>query len=580
MRYNDGREMMNVAQKLKEIRINKGLTQVEAAEAIGVSRRTYQTFEKEEAVEDFSKYEYCCEKLAEYEPLKAFSLRTNAVYGKDLKALTSKVRGYRKRFCFEKLLRYMKGDYRGAVCILYGLRRTGKTTMLFQLINTLDENRTAYIKVSDRNTMADLVKDIDVLRGAGFRNIIIDEITLLEDFIDSAAVLSDIYSMMGLKIVLSGTDSLGFAFSDREELFDRNLMIRTSYISFREFYEVLGIKDIDTYIEYGGTLKAENISFDDPDYNNEETAFRDDESTRKYIDSAIAGNIQRSLRNSRFGTGFVHLRQLYEKGELTNAINRIIQSMNHDFLVSVIEEKFRSSDLGSARQLLLKSKSPEVRTALYDVDTEKVTERLKELIGVREKEDLSVPVDAAGLAQIKSYLYALDLIKDVSVVYDDGSEEKRVVFTQPGMRYSITKALVYSLMADAYFGSMSFADRQAVIEKILSDVKGRMLEDIVILEKTLEKGKNRSVFKYRSLKGGEIDLVLFDAETGTCGVNEIKYSKTRHPEAQARFLTDAELTGSLERKYGRIAQKRVLYRGEAAQEGDIAYINVEDYLIS
>ena len=36
----------------------------------------------------------------------------------------------------------------------------------------------------------------------------------------------------------------------------------------------------------------------------------------------------------------------------------------------------------------------------------------------------------------------------MSVVYDDGSEEKRVVFTQPGMRYSITKGIAKLLPQD------------------------------------------------------------------------------------------------------------------------------------
>ena len=50
------------------------------------------------------------------------------------------------------------------------------------------------------------------------------------------------------------------------------------------------------------------------------------------------------------------------------------------------------------------------------------------------------------------------------------------------MRYAIAKALVYSLMQDAYFNSVSEQDRAYIIEKILNDVKGRMLEDIVLLE--------------------------------------------------------------------------------------------------
>ena len=117
----------------------------------------------------------------------------------------------------------------------------------------------------------------------------------MDDFINTAATLSDIYSSLGMKIVLSGTDSLGFAFSSRDELFDRNIMIHTSYISFKEYSEVLGITEIDEYIEYGGTLKMENMDFSDSDYDKEEVAFKDDESTRKYINTAISKNIANAI---------------------------------------------------------------------------------------------------------------------------------------------------------------------------------------------------------------------------------------------------------------------------------------------
>lgn len=48
-------------------------------------------------------------------------------------------------------------------------------------------------------------------------------------------MLSDVFSMMGMKLVLSGTDSLGFAMANRDELYDRSVMIHTSFIPFREY---------------------------------------------------------------------------------------------------------------------------------------------------------------------------------------------------------------------------------------------------------------------------------------------------------------------------------------------------------
>ena len=64
------------------------------------------------------------------------------------------------------------------------------------------------------------------------------------------------------------------------------------------------------------------------DVNAQDASFRDDESTRRYIDTAICKNIQHSLACYEAGGHFRHLYSLYEAGELTSAINRIIEDMN------------------------------------------------------------------------------------------------------------------------------------------------------------------------------------------------------------------------------------------------------------
>ena len=52
-----------------------------------------------------------------------------------------------------------------------------------------------------------------------------------------------------------------------------------------------------------------------------------------------------------------------------------------------------------------------------------------------------------------------------------------MVFSQPGMRYSQAEALIKSLMQDDKFRDMSLAERKRVTERILDEVKGRMMEE-------------------------------------------------------------------------------------------------------
>ena len=102
--------------------------------------------------------------------------------------------------------------------------------------------------------MSDLNSDLQTIEEQGYKYVFIDEVSLLNDFIDGAAVFSDIYASSGMKIVLSGTDSLGFAIAKEEQLYDRSILIHTTFISYKEFEEVLGLKGIDEYIRFGGTM--------------------------------------------------------------------------------------------------------------------------------------------------------------------------------------------------------------------------------------------------------------------------------------------------------------------------------------
>lgn len=570
---------------LKELRISKGLNQAQCAEYLGMSTRNYQNYENDAAKANTARYHAIYQKLESYgQPIVSVSLpsqttefHTNVVTGTGLQALANSVAKYGKRDCFSTLQKFVNGSYDGKICILYGLRRTGKTTLLFQMLSELPIEKTAYIKVQTIDDMSRLTKDLKTLFELGYRYVFIDEITLLSDFIDTAAVLSDVFSMMGMKIVVSGTDSLGFAMANRDELYDRSVTIHTSFIPFREYARLLNIRSVDSYIEYGGTLKMENMSFDDPDAAFDEVAFRDDESTRKYIDTAISRNIQHTLKNDHYGEYFNQLRELYEKGELTNVINRIVQHMNHRFVLRVVEDEFKSHDFGSAKDLLLHDLPAERATVLYDVNEKQILERLKAIIEVKEKSETTVPITQEHIDKVKKYLLMLDLIVNCPERYESGKQAEHIVFSQPGMRYAIAKALVYSLMQDAYFASIPEADKAYITGKILDDVKGRMLEDIVLLEVCKAAPSTMEAFKFKFDAGGEFDMVIYDKTSQNCRIYEIKHS-AKVNEKQTIHLRDAEKCQIVEKRFGPISGKFVLYRGKDTFAEGVQYLNVENFL--
>lgn len=568
---------------LKELRISKGLTQEESAKLVGMSTRNYQNYENNPTKVNTVKYNSIYNKLKTYNSNPTIisenyeEYHTNIVSGTHLQMLVKGVQKYKKRECFSILERFINAELNGKICILYGLRRTGKTTLLFQMINELPTEETAYIKIKTTDNMSKLTKDLDKLFKNGYRYVFIDEITLMDDFINTAALLSDVFATMGMKIVVSGTDSLGFAMANRDELYDRSVTIHTSFIPFREYAKLLGINSVDSYIEYGGTLKMENMSFDDADSAFDDVSFRDDESTRKYIDTAISRNIQHTLKNDNFGEYFNQLRELYEKGELTNVINRIVESMNHQFLLSVVQKRFKSHDLGSARQMFLHEVPSERAHVLYDVNEEEIINRLKSIIDIKEKNETSVPVTEKHIEKVKKYLFMLDLIVECKEKYETGSDGEHIIFSQPGMRYAIAKALVYSLMQDEYFSAIPEVDKKYITAKILDDVKGRMLEDIVLLETSIAAKKNKDVFKFKFDNGAEYDMVVFDSSDCNCCLYEIKHSDKIVKE-QTKHLTDETRLNITSHRFGDIKGRYVIYRGKTTIADDIQYLNVEEYL--
>lgn len=502
--------------------------------------------------------------------------------GENLERFIKPVAKWVKRECYQQLHDYVYGEIYDRVYIMCGLRRTGKTTLIRQLIYEMDtsmRSKTVFIQIQDDKTLNDVNHDLQILEDKGCRYVFIDEVTRLSDFIEGAALFSDVFAASGMKIVLSGTDSLGFMFAEDEELYDRCIMCHTTFIPYREFEQVLGVVGIDNYIQYGGTM-----CLGGKHYNDSAATFANKKSTDEYVDSAIAHNIQHSLKNYKYESHFRSLRELYEKNELTNVINRIVEDINHRFTIEVLCRDFQSNDLKISAANLRKDRDKP--TDILDrIDIHKVNESLKALLEIKDRKEQKVHIRDAHRREIKEYLDLLDLTVDIESRWmsDYNRKELRTAFSQPGIRYSQAEALIKSLMQDDMFREMSYEERRRVTERILDEIKGRMMEDIVLLETKLSK-KNCEVFRLQ-FAIGEFDMVVFNPDEGNCEIYEIKHSREVVPR-QCRHLLDKQKCRDTEFRYGTITGKYVIYRGAASSlrqadsstPEDIIYLNVEEYL--
>ena len=548
----------------------------------GKRRETYVDFDKvDELRSQIEKRKSLAKELKELKrqlpktPKIKTELPTFSTYvrvGEQLDGMAATVEKYKKRACYEAIHDYVFGEQQDKVFILYGLRRTGKTTLIRQIILNMkpdERQKAAFIQIKSSDTLSDINADLKTLEAQGYKYVFVDEVTLMEDFIEGAALFSDIYAGSGMKLVLSGTNSLGFIFTKQEQLYDRCIMLHTTFIPYREFENVLGISGIDNYIRYGGTMSISGVNYN-------ESTFTTKQSTDEYIDSAIARNIQHSLKYYQDGGHFRHLYDLYEKGEMTSAINRVVEDINHRFTKEVLTRTFTSHDLSlSARNLLHDRENP---VDLYQtIDKENVTALLKSMLEILDKEEQEVEIDEIYAFQIKEYLTLLDLLMEVDLLHlpNVNQRESIIVVTQPGLRYAQATALVNSILLDEKFSELSAVERNRILERIMSEIQGRMMEDIVLLETKLA-NPDKDVFQLQ-FAVGEFDMVVANPKTLTCEIFEIKYSQEVVP-AQYRHLIDSEKCAQTEHRFGRIICRNVIYRGKTIDLGNITYVNVEEYL--
>lgn len=506
------------------------------------------------------------------QPLSAF--KTDVKTGALLENFAAPVKGFKKRECFATLHDYVYGENNDRVLVLYGLRRTGKTTLVRQLIGEMDAAfrvKTAFVQVNARHTLADVNHDLKLLESQGFKCVFVDEVTQLGDFIEGAALFSDVFAVGGMKVILSGTDSLGFVFSEDEQLYDRCILLHTTFIPYREFERVLGIAGIDEFIRYGGTM-----SMGGAHYNKDKFTFATKKGADDYVDSAIARNIQHSLKCYQYGGHFRSLQQLYERGELTNAINRIVEDINHRFTLEVLTRDFASNDLKiSASNLRRDRVNP---TDILDkVNAAAVAQKMKRLLEIRDRDECSVKIEDAHRVEIREYLQMLDMVCAVDVVNmaSLNNSGSRTVLAQPGLRYAQSEALIRSLLMDEAFKKISIGDRNRIVTRILDEIRGRMMEEIVLLETKMAR-PGKQVFTLQ-FPVGEFDMVVFDPENACCEIYEIKYSD-KAILAQCRHLLDKKKCRDTEFRYGKITGKYVIYRGESCRMGEVEYLNVEEYL--
>lgn len=285
---------------------------------------------------------------------------------------------YKERFLIHELHSDIMDEKNENIICLYGLLNTGKKTMMLQEIrNIAAYSDTLFIECEDADRMWDLRQILSILEGSKF--VFISEITRMSDFIDTCSLLEK-HAREGMKIVISGTDSLGFVIAKNDELAGKIKILHTTTMPYEE-YDFLFDNDISDYIKYAGTFVDNN--------------FLDGEFALHYIDEAVISNIVWSLEHWNQGVNYA--------GRLIGEFleNKGLYSYTNEVLIHLAA-------------LCLKKYFPEM-----------VVESFVEL------------EDEKAVQVLISYLQELDVVSY-------GIETGEVSFNQPGLLYALAGMVLES----------------------------------------------------------------------------------------------------------------------------------------
>lgn len=482
-----------------------------------------------------------------------------------------------KRDCYKELFDYVttkSADYAGKICALYGLRRTGKTIMIFQCITELPPEKreqSIYINCDQKCEMLDLRYILDFYyEEKGKRYFFIDEITMIEDLQAYGNVLSDYYTILGAKIVIAGTDSFGIYMAKTDILYDRVVLLHTSQIPYAEFHRLSG-ENLEEYIEYGGTLTN--------------TTYKSNQDANEYLNSAIVENILHGLEGREEKRRHAPvLTELYDRKELVSVIQKMINKFSHDVTLKAINRSYKSGVLYSTINNIDKK--------YYEYINDKfVNDEVKKALGIKDADEMKTILTEDDLESVKLYLKLLDLYITIDSYksFKRGGGWELEILEQPGMVYSHATELLKQLSKDDVWSqTCKIEDKEEFLQRADYFVKGILLENIILSEtyKCYQRIDEKrfyvsqlSVGMREKLPPSEADLIIVDREKKESYLFEIKHSD-QVVDRQTRHLRNEDFINYVSENFAPVKKCCVIYSGQPTKNGTIDYLNAEEFLMT
>ena len=489
---------------------------------------------------------------------------------------------------------------------LYGLRRTGKTVMMMQEILRLNDfDRTLFVSIDEEKE--DSIQDLrDALaEHPDMRYYVLDEVTYLRDFIAGAAFLANKYSAAGHKVLMTGTNSLGFALAKEDSLYGRIFFVPTTYISYEEFHRLVKIPIYNEktqlreyrsaifqdYLKYGGTL-TDGHDLYEPHTNHLE----------RYTNTAIVKNLSHAMDYLNETDQLGVLDELYSEKEFSTYVNRLLEVHRNNFFRSAVSRAFKPHDIDWSRNVLIR-RGVNSNGTLVNPKTLEYLQSKEFFADIREamkiKDHIRSEPSQESMDALENYLEEMGVIQLVPLkrlritrgeVTTGSSME--YLFSQPGMRYCQEEQILLAMQhpkRDIERLQKILSDNIDLIPLIQQGIESKMLEDIVDynLSRHPKISRHYEVYKFQAEQhtvddsGHEFDTVLTHKKTRHTILLEEKHSTEKVPEYQGSHLLNKALCQKfMETYHTPIVGKAVVYCGENSvdEPTGLVFCNVGDFL--
>ena len=161
----------------------------------------------------------------------------------------------KKRDCLEEIQDYLRGREKRMLG-LCGIHKTGRTTLLYQAIETLGQYEESILIICSPEDSAEGIRQM--LCEADNRYIFVDDMGKVPDFAELCDFFAEKLLPSGKKIILTGGDGDELVSLKENLLFDRMRLIKTSYVSFREYQRFFG-GSLEDYYGFRSELAQDYI---------------------------------------------------------------------------------------------------------------------------------------------------------------------------------------------------------------------------------------------------------------------------------------------------------------------------------